>query len=68
MSDSRLNKLKSGTKDGTKVTLNASSNVIGNYNDETYFPHRLLLTNAQGSKLHKALTNNSSAPIKLNCL
>ena len=41
----QLNKLKSGLKNGTEVTLNLSSNVVGNSNDETNFRHRLLLIN-----------------------
>ena len=36
-----------GIKNGTEVTLNLSSNLIGNSNDETNFPHKLLLTNTQ---------------------
>ena len=35
LSNSQLNKLKKRTKDGTQVTLNLSSNVIGDSNDET---------------------------------
>ena len=30
-----------------EVTLNISPNFIGNSNDETNFPHKLLLTNLQ---------------------
>ena len=45
MSSSQLNKLKSEVKHGTKVTLNLSSNVMGNSNDDTNFRHKLLLTN-----------------------
>ena len=41
LSNSQLNKLKSGIKNGTEVALNFSSNLIGNPNDETYFPHKL---------------------------
>ena len=40
--------------------------MIGNCNDETNFPHKLLLTNAQVLKLRKALANNSSTNIKLS--
>ena len=47
LSDYKLNKLKSGIKNGTEVTLNLSSNVNGNCNDGTNFPHKWLLTNAQ---------------------
>ena len=45
LSNSQLNKLISGIKNVTKVTLNLSSNVTGNANDETNFPHKLLLNN-----------------------
>ena len=44
---SELNKLKSGIKIGSEVTLEISSNVFGNSDDEKNFPHKLLLTNAQ---------------------
>ena len=45
LSRSQLNKLKSGIINGRKVSLNLSSNVIGNSSDETDFPHESLLTN-----------------------
>ena len=45
MSNSQLNALKSGIKNGTEVTLDLSSNVIDNSNDETNSLHKLLLTN-----------------------
>ena len=51
---------------GTKVTLNLSSNVVGDSNGETNFPHRLLLTNTRVSRLRKTFANNSSANIKLS--
>ena len=35
-------------------------------NDETNFPHKLLLTNTQGSKLRKAFANGLPANIKLS--
>ena len=66
MSNSQLNKLKSGIKNGTDVTLKISSNVVGDSNDENNFPHKLLLTNIKVSKLRKAFANNSSANIKLS--
>ena len=34
-------------KDGTEVTLNLSSNIIDDSNDETNFSHKLLLTDRQ---------------------
>ena len=66
LSNSQLNKLKSGIENGTEVTLQLSSNVIGNSNDETIFAHRLLLTNIQVLRLCKLFANNSSANIKLS--
>ena len=54
LSNSQLNKLKSGIKNCTEVTLKLSSNVDGDSNDENKFPHKLLLTNIQVSKLRKA--------------
>ena len=59
LSNSQLDKLKSGMKNGTEVTLNFSSNVVGNSNDEANFPHKLLLTNTQILRLCKALANGS---------
>ena len=38
--------------------------MIRNSNDETNFPHKLLLTNTQVSKIRKAFANGSSANIK----
>ena len=37
------NKLKSGIKIGTQVTLNLSSYAVGESNDENNFQHKLLL-------------------------
>ena len=42
LSNSQLKKLKSGMKISTQVL-----NIFGNLNDETNFPHKLLLTNTQ---------------------
>ena len=64
LSTSQLNKLKSGIKNGTEVTLKISSNVFGDSNDENNFLYKLLLTNTQVSKLCKAFANNSSANVK----
>ena len=47
LSNSQLNKLKSAIKKRTEVTLNLSSNLIGNSNDETNFPHKLSLSNTE---------------------
>ena len=56
--------LKSAIKNETEVTLNLSSNVVGDSNDENIFLHKLLLTNTQVSKLREAFANGSSANIK----
>ena len=45
----QLNKLKSIIKNGAQLTLNLSSNVIGNSNDKNDFRHKLLLTDTQVS-------------------
>ena len=42
-SNSQLNKLKSGIKNDTEVTLKISSNVVGDSNDENNFSRKLLL-------------------------
>ena len=57
--------MKSALENGTKLTLNLSSNVFGDSNDENNFPHKLLLSNTQVSRLRKAFANNSSANIQL---
>ena len=61
LSNSQLNKLKSGIKNGTQITLNLSSNVVGDSNNETNFPHKLLLIDTQVSRLHKAFGSGPSA-------
>ena len=64
LSYSELNKLKSGIKNGTEVTLKISSIVAGDSNDENNFPHKLSLTNTQVWRHRKAFANSSSANIK----
>ena len=66
LSNSLINKLKSGIKNGTEVTSKIFPKVIGDSNTENNFPHKLFLTNTQVSKLRKASANNSSANIKLS--
>ena len=38
--------------------------MVGNSNDETNFPHKLLLTNRKVTNLHKAFANYLSTDIK----
>ena len=63
---SQLNKIKSAIKNETRVTLNILLINIGDYSHENDFPHKLILTNTQDSRLHKAFSNGSSANIKLS--
>ena len=57
LSSSQLNKLKSAIKNEADVILRLTSNVIGNSDDETNFPHKLLLTNRQVANLRIAFAN-----------
>ena len=66
LSNSQLNKLKSAIKNGNHVVLRLSSNMVGNSDDETNFPHKLLLTNRQTVSLRKAFNNHTSADIKFS--
>ena len=66
LSNSQLDKLKSGIKNGIEVTLKLSSNVVGDSNDKNNFPHKLLLTNTQFSRLCKVFENGLSANIELS--
>ena len=64
LSNSQLNKLKSSIKNENDVVLRISSNMVCNSNDNTNFPHELLLTNRQVSSIRKAFANHSSTDIK----
>ena len=65
-SNSQFNKLKSGIKNGTEVTLTLSWNLIEHSNDETNFPHKIFLTDTQVLKIRKAFANGSTANIKFS--
>ena len=62
LSNSQLNKLKSAIKN--EVVLRLSSNIIGD--NETNFPHKLVLRDRPLSNPCKSFANNSSADIKLS--
>ena len=64
LSNSQLNKLKPAINIESEVVLRLSSNMIGD--DETNFPHKLLLTNRQVANLRKAFANYLSTDIKLS--
>ena len=66
LSDSQLNKLKSAIKNETGVVLRISSSMVGNSNDNTNFPHKLLLTNRQVANIRKAFSNNLSTDVKFS--
>ena len=53
LSNSQLNKLKSSIKNETDVVLRISKSMVGNSNDNTNFPHELLLTNRQVANIRK---------------
>ena len=66
--NSQLKKLKSGIRNGTEVTFDLSSNLIGNSNDENNFSDKLLLTDAQVLRVFKAFANGSLANIKFSTI
>ena len=53
-------------KDLKLLTLSSSSNIIWSSNDGTNFPHKLLLTETQLSKLRQVFANILLADIKLS--
>ena len=57
-SNSQLNKLKSEIKNASEVNLNFSSYVIGDSDDETSSPYKLLLTDRQVSMYRIKLFDN----------
>ena len=63
-SNLQLNKFKSAIKNETEVVLRLSSNMIGD--NETNFPHKLLLTIRTVSNFRQAFSNHLSADIKLS--
>ena len=46
--------------------MRLSSNVVGNSDDESNFPHKLLLPNRQVANICKVFANNSSNDIMLS--
>ena len=64
LSNSQLNKFESAIKNENEVVLRLPSNMIGD--NETNFPHKLLLSNRQVSNLRTDFAIHSSADIKLS--
>ena len=66
LSNSQFSKLKSAIKNETDVALRLSSNMVGNSNDNTNFPHELLLTEMQVENICKSFAYHLSTDIKLS--
>ena len=66
LSNSQINKLKSAIANETDMILRLSLNMVGNSNNETNFPHKLLLTNRQILSLRKTFNNHTSADINFS--
>ena len=64
--NSQLNKLKLALKNENDVLVKLSSNMVGNSDNKTNFPHKLLLTNRQVANLRKAFADYLSTDIKLS--
>ena len=69
LSNSQLNKLKSAIKNKNDVVLRLSSNMIDNStelrsDDETNFPHKLLLTNRQVANRRRGFAKHTSTDIR----
>ena len=66
LSNPQLNKLKSAVKNEIETDLRLSSNIVGNFDDETSFPHEFKSTDWQVLNLCKAFANYLSTDIKLS--
>ena len=66
LSNSQHSKLKSAIKNENDIVLRLSSNMVGNSNDNTNFPHELLLTNRQVENIRKAFANHLSTDVELS--
>ena len=66
LSNLQLSKLKSSIKNETDVVLRISSKMVSNSNDNTNFPHELLLTNRQVANICKAFAKSATTDIKLS--
>ena len=66
LSNSQLNKPKSAIKNETDVVLRISSGMVGDSNDNTNFPHKLLLTDRQVANIRKAFSDDLSTDVKFS--
>ena len=63
LSNAQLNKLKSAIKKKNINSFKIITTMIGNSDDETNFPHKLLITDRQVSHLRNDFPNNSPTNI-----
>ena len=66
LSRPQLNKLKAAITNKNDVVIRLSPNMIGDSNDQTNFPHELLLAGRKVSSICKTFSNNSSVNIKFS--
>ena len=66
LSNSQLNKVKAAIKNESDVVLRISSSMVGNSNDNSNFPYKLLLTDRQVANISKAFSNNFSRDVKFS--
>ena len=66
LSNSQVNKFKSGIKNGTQVTLRFSLNMVDDSSDETNLTLNLFFTKTQVSKMDKAFQKKLSKTHTLN--
>ena len=59
-------RVKSRIKNGNELTLNLSSDLIGNSCDKANFSHKLLLTDTQVSAICKVFASGSSTDMKIS--
>ena len=64
LSNPQLNKFKTAIRNENEVVLRLFSNIVGD--NETNFPHKLLLTNRKVSNLRNTFANHSSTDIRLS--
>ena len=57
LSNSQINKLKVAIRNDSEAVLRLSSNMFGNFDDETNFLHKLLLSNRQVGNFRRAFAN-----------
>ena len=57
LSNSQINKVKVAIRNDSEAVLRLSSNMFGNFDDETNFLYKLLLSNRQVANFRRAFAN-----------